>query len=126
MLASRIGWGEGCRCARARALLRAHPRPHVVLRAAASAVPDRGPKRVAPASGLGVYAELSKARLSALVVMTSSAGYLAAGGPIEWATLSSLCVGTMLAAGSANTFNQVSTVSLPIACWHTCKAFAYQ
>ena len=39
--------------------------------------------------------------------MTTSAGYLAAGGPIAWVPFASVCVGTMLAAGSANTWNQL-------------------
>jgi heme O synthase-like polyprenyltransferase len=39
--------------------------------------------------------------------MTTSAGFVAAGGPIAWVPLASVCVGTMLAASSANTFNQV-------------------
>ena len=57
---------------------------------------------------IGLYAELSKTRLSALVVMTSSAGYLmadwAAVQPLSFAAVSA---GTALAACSANTFNQV-------------------
>lgn len=56
---------------------------------------------------VGIYSELSKARLSALVVATTSAGYLMAGGPISGTTLAATCVGTTLAACSANTFNQV-------------------
>lgn len=54
----------------------------------------------------GLYAELSKHRLSALVVVTAGAGYAAGGGALDPTTLSALCVGTGLAAGSANTFNQ--------------------
>ncbi|CAM9159944.1 unnamed protein product, partial [Discosporangium mesarthrocarpum] len=54
-----------------------------------------------------VYSQLSKYRLSSLVVMTTSAGYLAAGGPVDVASLSAACLGTMLASSSANTFNQV-------------------
>jgi heme O synthase-like polyprenyltransferase len=41
------------------------------------------------------------------VVLTTSAGFLAAGGPVAWGPLAAVSVGTMLAAGSANTFNQV-------------------
>lgn len=54
-----------------------------------------------------LYAQLSKYRLSALVMSTTSAGYLAAGGPVDALTLSWACLGTMLASSSANTFNQV-------------------
>lgn len=44
---------------------------------------------------------------SALVVLTTSAGFLAAGGPVAWVPLTAVSVGTMLAACSANTFNQL-------------------
>ncbi|CAN0225582.1 unnamed protein product, partial [Ectocarpus sp. 12 AP-2014] len=54
-----------------------------------------------------LYSQLSKHRLSALVMSTTSAGYLAAGGPVDALALTSACVGTMLASSSANTFNQV-------------------
>ena len=53
-----------------------------------------------------LYAELSKARLSALVVVTAGAGYAAAAGPFDPVTFACLAGGTSLAAGSANTFNQ--------------------
>jgi len=51
--------------------------------------------------------ELSKFRLSSLVLMTSSAGYLAAGGPVEVIPFTSVCMGTLLAACSAGSFNQI-------------------
>lgn len=54
-----------------------------------------------------IYSQLSKARLSSLVVMTTSAGFLMAGTPISWSGLAAVSVGTTLAACSANTFNQV-------------------
>lgn len=54
--------------------------------------------------------ELSKLRLSALVVATSSAGFLAAGGPVSWSTLTACSLGTALCASSAATFNQVFEV----------------
>ena len=60
---------------------------------------------------LRLYLQLSKHRLSALVMATTSAGYLAAGGPVDVVTLSCACVGTMLASSSANTFNQVLETS---------------
>ncbi|CAM9768393.1 unnamed protein product [Chrysoparadoxa australica] len=60
-----------------------------------------------PPSMLKGYLDLSKARLSSLVVFTTSAGYLAAGGPVEVLPMSAACIGTALAAASASTFNQV-------------------
>lgn len=59
------------------------------------------------ATQLRIYDELSKSKLSALVVMTTGAGFLMAGGPVSWTSLTAACVGTSLAASSANTFNQV-------------------
>lgn len=60
---------------------------------------------------LGVYSELSKFRLSALVVSTAGAGLAAgcgaAGLAVDPVVLGSLCAGTFLASTSANTFNQV-------------------
>lgn len=64
----------------------------------------------APQSLLSAYMELSKARLSALVVLTSGAGFLLAGHPIDWGACAVTVVGTSLAAASANTFNQVYEV----------------
>ncbi len=58
-------------------------------------------------SRFGIYAELSKARLSSLVVLTTGSGFLAAGPPFEWAAMAAVCTGTALCAASANTFNQV-------------------
>ncbi|KAG2763950.1 hypothetical protein JG687_00001799 [Phytophthora cactorum] len=59
-----------------------------------------------------IYSQLGKARLSALVVMTTGAGFLMAGGPISWSTFAAATVGTSLAAVSANTFNQCWEVEL--------------
>lgn len=53
------------------------------------------------------YMELSKARLSALVVATTAAGFVAAGGPLCPATLASCCTGTALCSSSAAAFNQI-------------------
>ncbi|CAL4976042.1 unnamed protein product [Urochloa decumbens] len=54
------------------------------------------------------YWELSKARLSALVVATSGAGYvLGSGNIVDIAGLCCTCAGTMMVAASANTLNQV-------------------
>eukprot|EP01041_Mallomonas_annulata_P001873 gene1873-3631_t len=59
------------------------------------------------ATKLGLYSELSKYRLSSLVVMTTGAGFLCAGSPVEWTTMVAACSGTALCAASANTFNQI-------------------
>lgn len=56
---------------------------------------------------LGMYGELSKFRLSSLVVVTSGAGFLATGLPIDWTVLAATCVGTGFCAASANTWNQI-------------------
>ncbi|MCL7049139.1 hypothetical protein MKW94_005311 [Papaver nudicaule] len=54
------------------------------------------------------YWELSKARLSMLVVATSGAGFvLGSGGAIDIAGLCVTCTGTMMVAASANSLNQV-------------------
>lgn len=52
-------------------------------------------------------AELSKARLSALVVSTSSFGFLAAATPISYSTLIAASLGTALCSSSASTLNQI-------------------
>ncbi|XP_024525255.1 protoheme IX farnesyltransferase, mitochondrial [Selaginella moellendorffii] len=58
------------------------------------------------------YWELSKARLSILVVMTSGAGFvLGSGSVIDVPCLGWTCLGTMLAAASANSFNQILEVT---------------
>jgi protoheme IX farnesyltransferase len=57
---------------------------------------------------LGVWSELTKLRLNALVVGTTAVGFaLAAIGPIDWALLGWTCAGTALAAASASLFNQL-------------------
>lgn len=56
------------------------------------------------------YASLSKLRLSSLVVLTTSAGFVVAGSPIDYPLLINACVGTGLCAASAATFNQVIEV----------------
>ncbi|PIA32682.1 hypothetical protein AQUCO_04400107v1 [Aquilegia coerulea] len=54
------------------------------------------------------YWELSKARLSMLVVATSGAGFvLGSGSAIDFAGLCWTCTGTMMVAASANSLNQV-------------------
>lgn len=54
--------------------------------------------------------DLSKFRLSSLVVVTTGAGFICAGVPIDVPTMSAACIGTMLCAASAGTFNQVSEI----------------
>jgi protoheme IX farnesyltransferase len=56
------------------------------------------------------YLELTKARLSAMVVFSTAVGFVlasAAAGPIDWLSLLWTVLGTALAAGSANGLNQV-------------------
>lgn len=64
-------------------------------------------KVATPPSKLKLFAELSKFRLSSLVVFTSGAGFLAAGAPVDICTMAATCVGTALCAASAGTFNQI-------------------
>lgn len=67
-------------------------------------------KALKPPSKLKSILELSKFRLSSLVVLTTSAGFLAAGFPVDLFTLTTASVGTALCAASASTFNQVVEV----------------
>ncbi|XP_058204587.1 protoheme IX farnesyltransferase, mitochondrial [Rhododendron vialii] len=58
------------------------------------------------------YWELSKARLSMLVVATSGAGYvLGSGSAIDYMGLCCTCAGTMMVAASANSLNQVFEIN---------------
>jgi protoheme IX farnesyltransferase len=69
---------------------------------------DTAVRRVKKTKSLGaIYAELAKARLSSLVVLTSGAGFLMAGAPASFTALAAATVGTSLAAASAGTFNQL-------------------
>jgi protoheme IX farnesyltransferase len=55
----------------------------------------------------GIFLELGKARLSALVVLTAVVGFvLAARGPLDWGRLLWVCIGTALAALGANALNE--------------------
>ncbi|MBK7701526.1 MAG: protoheme IX farnesyltransferase [bacterium] len=57
---------------------------------------------------IGLSLELGKARLSALVVVTTLAGYLMAARPVPgWGHLAATLLGTALCAFGANGFNQV-------------------
>ncbi|XP_043695434.1 protoheme IX farnesyltransferase, mitochondrial [Telopea speciosissima] len=58
------------------------------------------------------YWELSKARLSMLVVATSGAGFvLGSGSAIDFAGLCHTCAGTMMVAASANSLNQLFEIN---------------
>lgn len=54
-----------------------------------------------------VYAELSKHKLSGLVMMTAGAGFVMAGPPFDPVALVATSAGTFLASACANTLNQV-------------------
>jgi protoheme IX farnesyltransferase len=78
-----------------------------------SSLPTSVPPASAPrtsgrlAAAFGVYAELTKARLSALVVATTAAGYaLGSTGRLDLAGLSWAVLGTSLSALGANGLNQ--------------------
>jgi len=59
-------------------------------------------------SMLGIWAELTKVRLNALVLVTTAVGYaLGQLGAIDWIALGWTCAGTALAAASASLFNQL-------------------
>ena len=59
------------------------------------------------------YLELTKARLSALVVMSTAVGFIIAGlSPIDWVLLAWTILGTSLAAAAASIFNQLIETKL--------------
>ncbi|KAL0380001.1 UNVERIFIED_CONTAM: Protoheme IX farnesyltransferase, mitochondrial [Sesamum angustifolium] len=62
------------------------------------------------------YWELSKARLSMLVVATSGTGYiLGSGSSIDYLGLCCTCAGTMMVAASANSLNQANMLAAGLA-----------
>jgi heme o synthase len=61
-------------------------------------------------SNVQAYLDLAKFRLSSLVVVTTGAGFLAAGGPVATPVLSCSLLGTFLCAASAAAYNQVLEV----------------
>jgi len=74
----------------------------------AVAADPRGAPTPRARSVLGVWAELTKVRLNALVLVTTAVGFaLAELGPIDWLQLGWTCAGTALAAASASLFNQL-------------------
>ena len=72
---------------------------------------NKSNKALKNTSKMTIYKELSKARLSALVVCTTGAGFMVAGPPFDWLVMSGTCIGTALCAASANTFNQVIEIN---------------
>ncbi|KAL1514499.1 hypothetical protein AB1Y20_003598 [Prymnesium parvum] len=60
-----------------------------------------------PDAWMRVYMELSKSRLSALVVMTTAAGYTMGAAPPDPYVAAATLGGTFLCAASANSFNQL-------------------
>ena len=69
-----------------------------------------------------VFKQLSKARLSALVVGSAAAGFAAGSGEhIDWGTLGWTCFGTFACAASANSFNQIYEVENDKLMKRTCK-----
>lgn len=70
----------------------------------------------------GIYKQLSKAKLSGLVVSTAAAGFVAGSGTeICWNTLGWTALGTMGAASAANTLNQVREVHQDSLMKRTCR-----
>jgi hypothetical protein len=69
-------------------------------------------RSVTSSSKTSAYLQLAKAKLSALVVATTAAGFVAAGGPLsEQATVAgSVVIGTALCASSAAALNQIFEV----------------
>jgi protoheme IX farnesyltransferase len=74
----------------------------------AIATDPRGPVTPRAKSMLGIWAELTKVRLNAMVLGTTAVGFaLAELGSIDWMRLTWTCAGTALAAASASLFNQL-------------------
>jgi len=59
---------------------------------------------------LRLYSKISKARLTGLVTLTATAGYLIAPGAFDPTVLIGTTIGTMLCSASANSFNQFMEV----------------
>lgn len=64
-------------------------------------------KQVTSVDYARAISDLSKARLSALVVSTTSFGFLAAAVPINYTTFAAASLGTALCSASASTLNQI-------------------
>jgi len=74
-----------------------------------------------PSSYLRMYLELSKFRLSGLVVMTTAAGHVMAQAPFDAVQFTAALGGTFLCAASANSFNQIIEVPRDAAMARTAK-----
>ncbi|MHC4141847.1 MAG: heme o synthase [Planctomycetota bacterium] len=80
-----------------------------LLSSSANQAPPAG-RRAEPRGLVGLYLQLAKARLSALVLLTAAVGFIMASpraAEIDWVRLLLTIVGTGLAAGAANALNQV-------------------
>ena len=83
--------------------LRCAPQINSGTRVASTKIETRGEM-----SKFTQYTELTKARLSSLVVLTTGAGFVCAGpASLDIATMATACFGTGLCAASAGTFNQI-------------------
>jgi protoheme IX farnesyltransferase len=84
--------------------------PTSLATATSATRPDRAPHpdpALHPARLVPLLADLTKARLSTLVVVTTAVGFLvASGAAIDWARFAWTVLGTALAAGGANAINQ--------------------
>jgi protoheme IX farnesyltransferase len=79
----------------------------------APVIGDSLDQRIADRSLFGSYMQLTKARLSALVLLTTAVGFiLGTPGDIDWMALIFTTIGTALAAGCASSFNQIWEVNL--------------
>ena len=75
-----------------------------------------------PRDLLNVFKQLSKARLSTLVVLSAAAGFVAGSGEnVEWSKLCWTSFGTFACAASANSFNQIYEVENDKLMKRTCK-----
>lgn len=74
-----------------------------------------------PIQKMKSYGELSKFRLSSLVVLTSGAGFICAGSPVLYDIMAATCIGTGLCAASASTFNQLLEIDRDASMKRTCN-----
>lgn len=89
--------------------LRPAPSPEMEFASATASTPLAGPRR----GSVSIFMELTKARLSALVLMTTAVGFILASlETIDWMRLLWTVLGTALAAGCANALNQVWEINL--------------
>jgi heme o synthase len=70
-------------------------------------VKNNSPTKNCTTTTIKAYLALAKAKLSALVVSTTAAGFVAAGGPVDIPVLTSCLVGTALCSSSAAAWNQI-------------------